>query len=132
MTHKALPASVEAEQSVLGALLLDPNAFAAAQPLHASDFSDAAHGEIYAAIAAQIETGQSPDLITVFETLRANGRTDIHDRLPYLNQLSQCVPSANNIARHAAIVRESSLTDLGGVTIVWDGDTWRRLNGAAA
>jgi replicative DNA helicase len=100
--HAVPPHSEEAEQSVLGALLIDNAACAAlAGALSVADFYDAAHGAIFGTIAALVAAGKPADVVTVFE---AGG----HD-LPYLNQLAQCVPSARHAPTYARIVREHAV-----------------------
>lgn len=96
------PHSDEAEQSVLGALLLD-NAVAGvlAGVLAAADFYDPQHRAIYATITQLVLGSRPADAITVFE---AGG----HD-IAYLNSLAQSVPSARHAAGYAQIVREHAL-----------------------
>lgn len=97
--------STQAEQSVLGALLLDPAAFAdVSGVICAADFFDRAHGAIFTAIETLISHGGAVDMVTVFEQLQAAGKAKDCGGLPYLNELWQCVPSAANAGRYAEIV----------------------------
>jgi hypothetical protein len=101
------PHSVEAESSVLGALLLDGGAWDhGGNLLVESDFYGYEHRLIFAAICALITLGRPADVITVYEHLRGQGEAEEVGELPYLNSLAQYVPSAVNIRRYAEIVRE--------------------------
>jgi replicative DNA helicase len=104
------PHSVEAEQSVLGGLLLDNLAWdRAAELLGDSDFYRYEHRLIFAAIAALVQHSRPADVITVFEQLQSQGKADDVGGLPYLNALAQSVPSAANMRRYAEIVRERAI-----------------------
>jgi replicative DNA helicase len=104
------PHSVEAEQSVLGGLLLDNLAWdRAADVLGDSDFYRHEHRLIYAAIAALVGASKPADVITVFEHLKALGQAEACGGVAYLNALAQSVPSAANLRRYAEIVRERSI-----------------------
>lgn len=108
-----LPWSVEAEQSVLGAMLIDSSAparLAEAPPLSAEHFYADAHQRIWRAVSALLQAQKPLDVVTVFERLQVAGADGIEQcRLPYLNALAQSVPSAANICRYAEIVRERAL-----------------------
>jgi replicative DNA helicase len=104
------PHSVEAEQSVLGGLLLDNLAWdRAADLLHDGDFYRYEHRLIYAAVAALVGQSKPADVITVFEQLQSLGKANDCGGLAYLNALAQSVPSAANMRRYAEIVRERSI-----------------------
>ena len=104
------PHSVEAEQSVLGGLLLDNLAWdRAGDLLSDSDFYRYEHRLIYAAIGALVAGSKPADVITVFEQLQSHGKADDCGGLAYLNALAQSVPSAANMRRYAEIVRERSI-----------------------
>ena len=104
------PHSVEAEQSVLGGLLLDNLAWdRAGDLLTDSDFYRYEHRLIYAAIGALVAGSKPADVITVFEHLQSHGKADDCGGLAYLNALAQSVPSAANMRRYAEIVRERSI-----------------------
>ena len=104
------PHSVEAEQSVLGGLLLDNSAWdRAADLLHDSDFYRYEHRLIYGAISALVNASKPADVITVFEQLQSLGKAEDCGGLVYLNALAQSVPSAANIRRYAEIVRERAV-----------------------
>jgi replicative DNA helicase len=104
------PHSVEAEQSVLGGLLLDNLAWdRAAEMLGESDFYRHEHRLIYAAVAALVQHSRPADVITVFEQLQSLGKAEDCGGLAYLNALAQSVPSAANMRRYAEIVRERAI-----------------------
>jgi replicative DNA helicase len=104
------PHSAEAEQSVLGGLLLDNGAWdRIGDLLGEDDFYRYEHRLIYAAMAGLINATKPADVITVFEQLQRLGKADDCGGLVYLNALAQSVPSAANIRRYAEIVRERSV-----------------------
>jgi replicative DNA helicase len=104
------PHSNEAEQSVLGGLLLDNLAWdRAGDLLRDSDFYRHEHRLIYAAIGALVGASKPADVITVFEHLQSTGRAQECGGLAYLNALAQSVPSAANLRRYAEIVRERAI-----------------------
>jgi replicative DNA helicase len=104
------PHSIEAEQSVLGGLLLDNLAWdRAADLLSESDFYRYEHRQIYSAIAALVGGNKPADVVTVHEHLRSLGNADDCGGLVYLNALAQSVPSAANMRRYAEIVRERAV-----------------------
>jgi replicative DNA helicase len=104
------PHSVEAEQSVLGGLLLDNLAWdRAADLLTDGDFYRHEHRLIYGAIGALVQASKPADVITVFEQLQSHGKADDCGGLAYLNALAQSVPSAANMRRYAEIVRERAI-----------------------
>lgn len=104
------PHSVEAEQSVLGGLLLDNLAWdRAADLLSDGDFYRLEHRLIYSAIGTLIGAGKPADVITAYEQLQGLGKGDAVGGLAYLNALAQSVPSAANLRRYAEIVRERAV-----------------------
>ena len=104
------PHSVEAEQSVLGGLLLDNGAWdRVGDLLGDSDFYRYEHRLIYLGISALVNATKPADVITVFEQLQSLGKAEECGGLAYLNALAQSVPSAANIRRYAEIVRERSV-----------------------
>ena len=104
------PHSIEAEQSVLGGLLLDNSAWdRAGDLLTASDFYRYEHKVIYAAIGALVNATKPADVITVFEQMQSLGKAEECGGIAYLNALAQSVPSAANLRRYAEIVRERAV-----------------------
>jgi hypothetical protein len=112
------PHSTEAEQSVLGGLLLENRMHpVASELLTAASFFRYEHGQIYSAILELVSQGQPADVITVFEVLDRRGVAKDVGGLPYLNALAQSVPSAANIRRYCEIVNERKvLRELMAVT----------------
>jgi replicative DNA helicase len=104
------PHSIEAEQSVLGGLLLDNTAWdRIADLVGTDDFYRQDHQYIFGAISRLIDASKPADAVTVFEALRNTGRADQAGGLVYLNSLAQNTPSAANIRRYAELVRERSV-----------------------
>ncbi|MCF2133628.1 MULTISPECIES: replicative DNA helicase [Burkholderiaceae] len=107
---KVPPHSIEAEQSVLGGLLLDNGAWdRIADFLGHQDFYRFDHRLIYEHIGKLIATSRPADVITVFESLSTAGKADDVGGLAYLNALAQNTPSAANIRRYAEIVRDRAV-----------------------
>ncbi|MES2092060.1 MAG: replicative DNA helicase [Pseudomonadota bacterium] len=101
------PHSIEAEQSVLGGLLLDNSAWdRTADLLTESDFYRYEHQLIFTAIHQLVNASKPADVITVFENLQTLGKSADVGGIAYINALAQSVPSAANIRRYAEIVRE--------------------------
>lgn len=104
------PHSLEAEQSVLGGLLLDNSAWDRIADLtSADDFYRFDHRLIYAAIAKLVERSRPADVVTVHEQLQNEGKAAECGGLQYLNALAQETPSAANIRRYAEIVRDRAI-----------------------
>jgi len=107
---KLPPHSVEAEQSVLGGLLLDNSAWdRIADFLNESDFYRADHRAIYHHISRLIEVNRPADAITVAESLESTKELEGAGGLAYIGALAQNTPSAANIRRYAEIVRERAI-----------------------
>ena len=104
------PHSTEAEQSVLGGLLLDNLAWdKCSDLLSESDFYRHEHRLIWTAVGQLVGAGKPADVITVFEALQSHGKGEAGGGLGYLNALAQSVPSASNVRRYAEIVRERAV-----------------------
>jgi replicative DNA helicase len=104
------PHSIEAEQSVLGGLLLDNAAWdRIGDVLAVDDFYRDDHRRIYRHIARLLESGKPADVVTVAEAVESSEDKDKAGGLTYLGQLAQNVPSAHNIRRYAEIVRERAV-----------------------
>ncbi|OGE87904.1 MAG: replicative DNA helicase [Candidatus Doudnabacteria bacterium RIFCSPLOWO2_02_FULL_49_13] len=100
------PQSVEAEQSVLGALLLDKDAIIKiADILYADDFYDDRHRIIYLSVLALYDERSSLDILTVSNKLEEGGSLDKIGGISYLTTLVNSVPSAAHIVHYAQIVR---------------------------
>ena len=104
------PHSVEAEQSVLGGLLLDNNAWdRLTDILQEDDFYRHDHRLIWSHIARLVNLARPADVITVNESLASAAKSEEVGGLAYLNALAHNTPSAANIRRYAEIVRERSM-----------------------
>jgi len=104
------PHSVEAEQSLLGALLLDNQAFDKVADLVTSeDFYRDDHRRIWRHIARLVEATRPADVVTVLESIEASDDKDKTGGAAYLAALAQNTPSALNIRRYAELVRERSV-----------------------
>jgi len=107
---KLPPHSVEAEQSVLGGLLLDNSAWdRIADMIGESDFYRADHRLIYRHVSKLIGHSRPADVITVSESLESTRELDGIGGLAYLGALAQNTPTAANIRRYAEIVRERAV-----------------------
>ncbi|NIR31179.1 MAG: replicative DNA helicase [Gammaproteobacteria bacterium] len=107
---KVPPHSVEAEQSVLGGLMLDNAAWdQIADIVGRDDFYRRDHRLIFAAVEALADEGNPFDVVTVSEWLASNKQLEDTGGLAYLGELARNTPSAANIAAYAAIVRERSV-----------------------
>jgi replicative DNA helicase len=104
------PHSIEAEQSVLGGLLLDNAAWdRIADFMHAEDFYRYDHRIIFEHMIKLINSARPADVITVYEALTSVGKAEEVGGLAYLNALAQNTPSAANIRRYAEIVRDRGI-----------------------
>jgi len=109
-TLRIPPHSAEAEQSVLGGLLLDNGAFdRIADVLTEADFYRDEHRRIWRHICRLIERGRPADVVTVDESIKSSEDRDRTGGLAYLGTLAQSTPSAHNIKRYAEIVRDRSI-----------------------
>jgi replicative DNA helicase len=107
---KLPPHSLEAEQSVLGGLMLDNDAAdKIGDVLGADDFYSDAHRIIYRHVTHLIADGRPADVVTVSEALASTQKLDYVGGLAYLGALAQNVPTAANIRHYANIVRERSI-----------------------
>jgi len=107
---KLPPNSVEAEQSVLGGLLLENEALdRIADILNQADFYRHDHRLIYVHIAKLIEQNRPADIVTVAESLENSAELSSVGGIAYLGALAQNTPTAANIRRYAEIVRERSI-----------------------
>jgi len=114
---KMPPHSIEAEQSVLGGLMLDNEAWdRVSEKVVEHDFYLRSHRLIFNAMARLAEGNQPIDLITVSEALEANQQLDDIGGFAYLGEIAKNTPSAANILAYADIVRERAVVrDMIGV-----------------
>ena len=107
---KVPPHSVEAEQSLLGGLLLDNQAFdKIADLVNADDFYRDDHRRLFRHIAKLVDQGKPADVVTVAESIDGSEDKDRTGGPAYLGSLAQNTPSALNIRRYAELVRERSV-----------------------
>lgn len=108
---KVPPHSIDAEQSVLGGLMLDNEAWdLVADRVAEDDFYRQGHRLIFSAIRSLQDRAEPCDVITLSESLQARGVIEEAGGLSYLGELAQGTPSSVNIAAYADIVRERSVT----------------------
>ena len=102
-----LPYSIEAEQAVLGAILIDPKCLnEVAVGLSPEYFYLQQHKEIYSAIATMFELSQTVDFVSLLERLKRDGVYDEAGGKAYLTQLVQTVSTSANIQSHIEIIKE--------------------------
>jgi replicative DNA helicase len=104
------PHSAEAEQAVLGSLLLEHHAWdQVADVINSDDFYRADHRLIFEAIAALVAQTQPCDVVTVAQQLERSGKLEAAGGLAYLSATARDTPTAANVRTYAEIVRERSL-----------------------
>jgi replicative DNA helicase len=104
------PQSLEAEESVLGGILIDNAALdRVVEIVQAEDFYRAAHQKLFRAILGLAEKNEPVDLVTLTEALRARGELTDIGGTAYLADLAERVPTAANVAHYARIVRNRSI-----------------------
>lgn len=109
--EKVPPQNTEAEQAVLGAVLLQNSSLnKALEHLSPDDFYKGAHQKIFAAMIAMSESGEAIDLVTLREYLMRKGTIDAVGGASYLSQLADVVPTAANIHHYIRIVKEKSIS----------------------
>ncbi len=107
---KLPPHSVEAEQSLLGGLLLDNNAWERiADMVSHADFYRDDHRRIFRHISKLIELGRPADVVTVFESIEKSDEVEASGGFAYLSEIANNTPSAANIRGYAQIVRERAI-----------------------
>jgi replicative DNA helicase len=108
--HKVPPQNLDAEQSVLGGIMLDNQALnSALEILDADDFYSEAHRKIFSAIIELYNKSEPCDIITLSNILKNRTQLDQAGGISYLSALSDSVPSAANISHYAKIVKEKSI-----------------------
>ncbi len=110
ITEKTLPFSLTAEQSLLGSLIIKPEAInEVADFIGAYDFYVSEHSQIYLAIHELFSINKKIDYITLIDTLVAKGIRDKSGGEEYVRQLVSSVPTAMNVKDYAKIVKEKSM-----------------------
>ena len=109
--ERGLPASVEAERSILGAILLDNYSYnEAAEKLRAEDFSLDSHRRIYARMAGLIDVHRAVDIVTLVEELARRKEIEAVGGRAYLASLTEGLPRRPSIGEYVRIVKDKSLS----------------------
>ena len=104
------PHSLEAEQSVLGGLLISPDAWeAVSDQLNSDHFYRSNHRQIFREIALLAEENDPVDIITLADKLQAQGILENVGGLAYLSELAEKTPSVSNIKAYAAVIKERAI-----------------------
>lgn len=107
---KVPPHSLEAEQSVIGSLLIAPSSWdKVAEILLDGDFYNHSHKLIYSAILELLGADKPVDLITVSEALEKNDLLESVGGIAYLGELARNTPSSANVVAYAEIIKERSI-----------------------
>jgi replicative DNA helicase len=107
---KLPPHSIEAEQSLIGGLLIDNAAWdRIGDVVRETDFYRDDHRRIFRHIGKLIQQGRPADVVTVYESIEASNEVDQTGGLGYLGEIANATPSAANIRRYAEIVRERAI-----------------------
>ncbi|MGE7094088.1 replicative DNA helicase [Lysinibacillus sp. NPDC048646] len=110
MMDRVPPHNREAEQSVIGAIFLEPQALiTASEILLADDFYQNAHKKIFETMLRLSDQGKAIDVVTVTEELSAKKEIEDVGGLSYILELANAVPTAANVAHYAKIVEEKAL-----------------------
>ncbi|MGH9588522.1 MAG: replicative DNA helicase, partial [Acidobacteriaceae bacterium] len=108
--ERGLPASVDAERSILGAILLDNYAFnEAAEKLRAEDFALDSHQRIFARMAELIDAGHAVDIVTLSEELARRKEVEAVGGVAYIASLTEGLPRRLSIEEYVRIVKDKSL-----------------------
>ena len=108
--ERPLPQNLDAERSILGAILLDNHALnAAIENLKAEDFFLEQHRRVFNQMIALGENQQAIDLVTLTESLHRVGELESSGGAPYLASLADGMPRVSNVEHYARIVREKAL-----------------------
>jgi replicative DNA helicase len=107
---RSLPASLDAERSILGAILLDNDIYPqAAEALRPDDFSLDSHRRIFARITDLSESGRPIDLVTLTEELGRRKEVEAVGGVAYLSALTDGLPQRENIEHYVKIVKDKAL-----------------------
>ncbi len=108
--ERGMPASLDAERSILGAVLLDNSAYnEAAESLKADDFSLDSHRRIFARMMDLMETGRPIDIITITEELSKKKEVEAVGGVAYLSSLTEGLPRRPSIEQYVKIVKDKAL-----------------------
>ena len=110
MQDRVPPQNIEAEQSVLGAMLIDNTAaISVTEMLLPEDFYRESHKIIYRAMLSLLAKNEPLDMITLINELKKMNKLDDVDGVAYITLLANFVPTAVNVKYHAKIVEEKSI-----------------------
>ncbi|HLQ96453.1 MAG TPA: replicative DNA helicase [Pseudogracilibacillus sp.] len=110
MNERIPPHNIEAEQAVIGAIFLEPNAFStASERIESKDFYRANHQVIFEAMFDLFEKGEPIDMVTVTTLLSNSEKLEIAGGVPYLTDIAGSVPTAANIDYYSQIVEEKAV-----------------------
>lgn len=108
--ERSLPQSIEAEMSVLGAMLLDNDVINLVVPiLHKQSFYKTAHQELFQTVLELYDKGQTVDLVILREELQKRSLLEKVGGIEYLLELEESVPTVGNVEYYANIVREKAI-----------------------
>ncbi|MCV2525780.1 MAG: replicative DNA helicase [Candidatus Lightella neohaematopini] len=108
--HRSLPYSIEAEQSLLGSLILDNKRLDdIITIINDNDFYSNIHRVIFCEIQNLLDNGKPVDLVTLSQSLEKKNKLDIIGGCAYLSELSKNTPSIINIISYATIIREHAI-----------------------
>ena len=108
--ERGLPASIDAERSILGAILLDNHSYnEAAEKLHADDFALDSHRRIYSRMAELIDASRAVDIVTLSEELAKRKEVEAVGGVAYLASLTEGLPRRISIEEYVRIVKDKSL-----------------------
>lgn len=107
---RSLPQSTEAEQSVIGSMIIDKTAISQVlEKLKEEDFYRDGHKVLYTAIREMFQKDMAVDLLTILEHLKATDMLDKSGGVTYISELSASVPTTANLGAYIKIVEEKSL-----------------------
>ena len=110
LEERVPPQNIEAEQAVLGAMLIDKEAIAkATEVLSADDFYREAHRVIFSAMLELYNKNEAVDMVTVTEILKRDNKLEDIGGIAYITSLANVVLTAANVKYHAEIVAEKSV-----------------------
>jgi replicative DNA helicase len=108
--ERSMPSNVEAERAILGAILLDNDAYnQAAEFLRAEDFSLDSHRRIYLRMMELAETGRAVDFVTLTEQLGQHNEIESIGGTAYVMSLTDGLPRVRNIEHYVKIVKDKAL-----------------------
>ena len=109
LPERVPPQNIEAEQAVLGAMMIKKEAIVEAQEiLQPEDFYREAHRRVYEAMLKLSENDEAVDLVTLTEQLRRDGDLEKVGGIPFITTIANVVPTAANVSYHAKIVKEKA------------------------